>query len=230
MMAVVSQSVWPSEVSSLGDLSGFTDWLKDYQAQTAWNEAAIMYGKGGLVKPVVITDGIKDRKPEQVKLWGTIIFVPGLGPVVAAAALADSIVRSAAPVDTGRYKSRFAWYQNGQPINGPPTDISRLGARGNIELVDRVPYAAMVEEQRPSGVIYAAYNALRRAYGNQLRLAYKYGAPDDYDQEPAPGNRHYAVPRLTIGSPMSNMKTGGNRPGRNARRRARKAKQARRTH
>jgi hypothetical protein len=229
MAAPVTQRIYTSPTQSLADLSNFTTWLKAYHADTAWQEAAKMYGAGGLAKPVVITDNVKDRRPEQVKLWGKIIFVPGLGPVVEAAALADSIVRSAAPVRTGHYKSRFAWYMNGRPIAGPPTDISRLGAQGNVELVDRAPYAAMVEEQVPQGVIYAAYNALRRAYGNQLRLAYRYGAPDDYDQEPAKNGRRYAVPRLTIGSPMSNMKTGGTRPGRNTRRRRRQAKRARRT-
>jgi hypothetical protein len=199
-------------------------WLRQQHAMIAADKAAEFYGSGRLDKPVIITDGVRNRPGDQVKNFGTIIYVPGVGPIAEAATLAQKILLQEAPRRTGFYAAHFQWYQNGRKVE--TLDIPRIGARGNVEVADLASYAAMPEIEVPGGVLYAAYAAIKRQFGSRVIVRFGYRAPrGDFTPEipeRLKGGRPLNIPVLSIGNPGSTVKAGATAPGVNIRKRARR--------
>jgi hypothetical protein len=205
--------------------SNVRGWISATHASLAREKAAQIYGKEA-DKQIIYTDGRKGRPPEEVRPFGQIVYAPGQGPIAEALAMALDIIRSRAPAnrETGFYAGDFAFYVNGKPVAGVP-DGKSIGPKGNIQIANLAPYATMQEIQIPRGVLYAAFNALTRAFGPRLVLTYGYrlarGAftQDQPKGKEAPTN----VPTLLIASPGGKIRRSVKRPGSRARRRARRA-------
>jgi len=210
-------------IDSLDDMRSTLEWFHDLLPQVAREELASAQHHGWLTKPITLVDKRKSDNIDGVKLFGSIAYVEGIGPLAEAIAAADSFVRSAAPHDTGFYESAFAWFQNGKRVAGIP-DAKKTGTRGNVELVDRAPYASLVEIDVPRGVIFGAYAMLTRRFGNQLSIGFSYHLPTLYgslvERPGNPARVPYMIPVLVIGNPASTVKPGiaGSRPGHNLRR------------
>jgi hypothetical protein len=200
-------------------------WVSATHASLAREKAAQLYGKQA-DKAIIYTDGAKGRPPEAVKPFGQIVYAPPKGPLAEAIAMALEVIRSRAPANalTGTYAFDFQWYVNGAPVAGVP-DGNKLGPNDNVQVANLVPYATMQEIQIPRGVLYAAFNALTRAFGPRLVLTYGYrlarGAftQDQPKGKEAPTN----VPTLLIASPGGKIRRSVKRPGARARKRARRA-------
>lgn len=191
-------------------------WVSATHASLAREKAAQIYGKNA-DQAIIYTDGRKGRAPEEVKPFGLIVYAPGRGPMKAAIDMALSIIRATAPTnaDTGRYTFGFQFYVNGDPVAGVP-DGDRLGPKSNVQIANLVPYASMQEIQIPRGVLYAAYTALNRAFGQRLVLAYGYRLPRGaftQDQLPGRKDKPSAVPVLMIASPGGKIRRSVTAPG-----------------
>jgi len=201
-------------------------WVSATHASLAREKAAQIYGTDKKSQPIVYTDGRKGRPPEEVRPFGQIVYAPGTGPIAEAIAMALEIIRSRGPAnrETGFYASDFQWYVNGKPVAGVP-DGKTIGPKANVQISNLAPYATMQEIQIPRGVLYAAFNALTRAFGPRLVLTYGYrlarGAftQDQPKGKEAPTN----VPTLLIASPGGKIRRSVKRPGSRARKRRRQA-------
>lgn len=199
-------------------------WVSRTHAELAREKAAQLYGKEGATKAVVYTDGAKGRPPEQVKPFGLIVYAPPIGPMAEAIEMALQIIRARAPTNakTGFYTFDFQWYVNGDPIAGIP-DAKRLGPKSNVQIANLAPYATMQEIQIPSGVLFAAYTALNRAFGQRLVLSYGYRlARGAFTQDKPPNEgprRPTNVPTLMIASPGGKVRRSVKRPGARPRKR-----------
>jgi hypothetical protein len=213
------------QIDDMADLSDAVAWFHDLHIETAQEELATAQAGGSLLDPTTFVDGKKNGDVDEVNLFGNITYVGGMGPVDEAIQAAWAFVEAAAPVRTGHYRQSLAWFANGQMTGAPPQG-KRLGLRGNAELVDLAPYAAMAEIMVPKGVIYGAYVAVSRRFGKTVSVSYRYTRAERYGGfmlapgMPAP-KRPYNVPVLTIGNPSSSVKPGvaRSRPGYNIRRR-----------
>jgi hypothetical protein len=110
-------------------------------------------------------------------------------------------------------------------MSGTAPTADRVGLRGNAMLMDFAPYAAWLETEVPNGVIFAAYMAVKRAFGSQLSIRYSYVNPDTFGGQAwkpgqKPGSHPYMIPVLTIGNPGSTVIPGSHGRGYRARRRA----------
>jgi hypothetical protein len=213
------------DVAGVEDLKASLLWFHSLLPATAKEELAIAQRQGSLLTPVVFTDGKKGRDEDLVKPFGTITYSDSVGPLREAIAMAWAIVQGAAPRLSGHYQRSLQWVANGQLTGGPP-DPERVGARGNVQLVDLAPYASTLEIQVPRGVIYSAYTQLARRFGRQLLISYGYGKAAEFGGLDAPAGRPplrpYAVPILTIGNPASTVNPKATRPGAAQRRRKRR--------
>ena len=204
-------------ISDIADLTAGLQWFADLLPITAQEELAKEQASGDLLDPITLVDGRKNDDVSAVKPFGNITYVEGLGPLREAIAAADAFVRTAAPQLTGWYAGALQWFANGKPVHGPP-DVAKLGAGGNVQLVDLAPYASWLEIETPRGIIFGAYNWLARQYGRQLSIGYGYAQPDKFgglrSKPNNPARVPYAVPVLTIGNPASKVKPGvRTRPG-----------------
>lgn len=209
-------------------LSGASEWIRRQHQRIALDKAAEMYGAGAFgERPLVYVDRRKDKPIDQVKLWGEILFVPELGPVQEAAQLAFDVAMAGTPRRTGHMASSYMFYVNGRPVGSSVPDVRRegIGRKGNVQLANLAPYAAKQEILVPRGVLYAAFNAVRRTFGRRVAVEYGYKAPagqfaqNDGGPNAQTRNRPMNVPVLTIGSPGSNVRYRGTRPGSGKRRR-----------
>jgi hypothetical protein len=196
-------------------------------------EAKAIQKRGGLPQAIVSVDGRRNKREEDVRLWGEIVYVAGMGPVAEAVRIAHDFATMAAggafKAPTGHYASQFAWFMNGDAVGSEPPDVKRMGVKGNVQLVNRAPYASVLEILMPDGILYGAYNLLRRTFGTRLRLVYGYAMADAFGGQVQPSGRTVrpmSIPFLLIGNPIS----GSSRhvpPGVNRRRRALLAKRGR---
>jgi len=208
-------------IASLDDMRLSLEWFRSLLPDTAKEELAFEHARGNLKDESTWVDGKKSDLVDQVKPFGSIRYVGGLGPIGEAIILADAIARSNAPVDTGHLRRSLQWFVNGQPVAGAPT-AEQVGPRGNAELVDLAPYAAMAEIFVPRGVIWAAYNQVSRAFKGTVSARYHYGQAKTYgghmEKPGTKGGRFFSVPVLVIGNPASTVVPGvGARPGVNIR-------------
>lgn len=200
-------------------------WFHQYHIETARDELAKAQRAGALLDPVDIVDGKKGAPIEAVKFFGNITYADSIGPLREAIAAAEAFVLTAAPRETGWYRDALQWFANGNPTSGPP-DAERVGARGNVQLVDLAPYASTVEIRVPRGVIFGAYTVLSRMFGKSLNIGFHYDQAGTFgglrERPGNPAKRPYAIPVLTIGNPASTVKSGAKaRPGVEARKVAR---------
>lgn len=173
--------------------------------------------------------GMPDAQMAQVlKDFSTIIIVPREGPVQEAVHLAyEYIVGRCMSFQnpSGFYASNFLWFVNGEPVSQQAPDVTRMGLRGNVQVVNRAGYAAMPEIFIPDGIIYGAFRMLERIYGKRIALSFSYGPAHAFGQV-WPGDRKggtspLAVPVLTIGHPSAGFKGRATRPGVRLRKRSR---------
>ncbi len=200
-------------------------WVSATHAALAREKAAQIYGKEA-DKQIIIVDGRKGRVPEDVKPFGQIVYAPGTGPIAEAITMALEVIRSRAPSNalTGFYTFDFQWYVNGDPVAGVP-DGKTLGPGDNVQVANLAPYATMQEIQIPSGVLYAAFNALTRAFGPRLVLTYGYRlARGAFTQDHPKGKEPPTnVPTLLIASPGGKIRRSVKRPGARLRKQRRRA-------
>lgn len=218
-------------VNSFDDLSKTFASVREYTARVAKEQLEKFQQEHA--DAVVFVDGSKTTPINGVKLFGTVIITARSGPVQEAVGLAWDFVFSRAlsfQNPTGFYANQFVWFINGDPVGSAQPNVSRMGARGNVQLVNRAGYASMPEIFLADGVIWGAYNMLRRTFGERLALSFGYGPAHAFAQV-WPGDRTrvrpLAVPVLTIGHPSAGFKRRGTKPGVLNRKRAREARKAR---
>ena len=96
-------------------------------------------------RPVVITNGVPRRAPEQVKPFGKIVFAarPNMAEVVRWA-LAE--LQKKSPVKTGRYASSHVVMINGKEIEGNIWDtLRKIDSTDRVQIVNPQPYARKIE-------------------------------------------------------------------------------------
>ena len=96
-------------------------------------------------RPVVITNGVPRRAPEQVKPFGKIVFAarPNMAEVVRWA-LAE--LQKMSPVKTGRYASSHVVMINGKEIEGNIWDtLRKIDSTDRVQIVNPQPYARKIE-------------------------------------------------------------------------------------
>jgi hypothetical protein len=216
-------------IATLDDMRLSLEWFRSLLPDTAREELALEHARGNLLDETTLIDGRKGTDVDKVKPFGKIQYVGGIGPIDAATIMADAVAHARAPVRTGHYARALQWFVNGQPVGGPPT-AEQVGIKGNAELVDLAPYASMVEIQVPRGVIFAAYNAVARAFGSSLSIRFGYGKAKAMgghaEKAGTKGGRYFSVPVLTIGNPVSTVIPGRTSPGVNIRERRSTARRA----
>lgn len=207
------------------DLQESLLWFHALLPKTAREELARAQRGGSLPEPVHFVDGKKGRDIDAVKPFGNITYADSIGPLREAIAMAHEFVTRGAPRASGHYAESLEWLANGQMVMGLP-DAERVGARGNVQLVDLAPYASRLEIEMPRALIYGAFLLISRRFGRQLSVSYGYANPERFGGLRArPGNPPrvpYAVPVLTMGNPASTVRPGARaRPGVHAQRLAR---------
>lgn len=210
-----SESTIALPIGTVDELRHSLNWFHDLFIATAEEELAQAQAAGSLTDPVIVVDGKRNGDPANVKPFGTIAFVETQGPMAEAIAATAAFVSGMAPVDTGFYVSGFLWLQNGNPVRGLP-NADEVGVRGNVQLINRTPYAGWMEIEIPHGVIFGAYTFLSRLFGNRLNISYSYVHGDQFggliSRPENPPLRPYAMPVLTIGGPASTVGTRRVRP------------------
>lgn len=215
-------------LDQIDDMRRTLQWWHELLPKTAKEELAKEHARGNLENETVLVDGRKGARVVDVKPFGKIQYVGGLGPIEAAIIAADAIAHAAAPRRSGHYARSLVWFANGRATGGPPT-AREIGARGNAELVDLAPYANMVEIQVPRGVIYQAYNSLARQFGGTLSIGFRFVPAAKFGGHLRaagdPGRTFLNVPVLSIGHPSGNVRPGvaRSRPGSTIARRRRSA-------
>lgn len=205
-------------VDQIDDIKRTLKWFHDLLPRTAREELAAEHARGNLENETTLVDGRKGARVDDVKPFGKIQYVGGLGPIDAAVIAADAIANAAAPRRSGHYARALVWFANGRATGGPPT-AREIGAGGNAELVDLAPYASMVEIQVPRGVVFAAYTQLARLFGGTLSIGFRYVKAAKFGGHIRaagdPGRTFLNVPVLSIGHPAGNVRPGvaRSRPG-----------------
>lgn len=218
---------------SLDDLSNTFEYLRLRTAQIARQALEAVQRAGGMTDAVVIVDGRIGRPEDTVKLFGKITYTTAQGPLQEAIDLANEYVSTAAGQfqhPSGFYAQHFRWFVNGAPSGGVP-DASRVGRRGNVQLVDVAGYAAMPEIFVPGGVLYGAAKAIERRYGQRLAVKFGYAPVAAFELEWPAGRKasYLAVPTLTLGYVTASFAQDRRsaqlkRPGKRARKRQRAAR------
>jgi hypothetical protein len=137
---------------------------------------------GGLPEPLaILVDKRPKLDPMRVKLWGEIRAVAAAGPIGEAAAMAWTYISAASLHyhDAGRYAGSFEWEVNGTSIGPQPPDGAKLGPSSVVYVSNTAGVRANVAETGvvlavPDGIVWGAYNLLRRHYGSRLSLRYFY--------------------------------------------------------
>lgn len=194
--------------------------------------AQVQADNPGMREPVTIVDGKKNRPPESMRLFGEgITFMAPVAAAKEAVHFAELYVRAAVlnvfKHPSGFYASHFTWYVNGDEQGAGEPDISKMGARGNAQLVNTAGYAAMPEIFVPGGVLFACYKFLRQKFGNRISVSFRYAPAAAFVSDwplrrGARGARRYALPVLTIGQPAATFEVGARTPGVNRRGKARR--------
>lgn len=121
-------------------------WVKRLTIKTAREELREEVNKGFDNRPVVITDGVPRRSPEEVRPFGKIIFVarPNMANVVL---WALDQLRKHSPVLTGRYVQSHVVMINGQEIAGGNVALALREVKDtdHVQIVNPLPYARKIE-------------------------------------------------------------------------------------
>ena len=189
-----------------------------------WNDPRVFVNG----KPYNVNSMPNAQMAQVMKDFSTIIIVPREGPVQEAVHLAyEYIVAQCMSFQnpSGFYASNFMWFVNGEPASQQAPDVSRMGSRGNVQIVNRAGYASMPEIFIPDGIIYGAFKMLERIFGKQIALSFSYGPAHAFDQVWPSGRKGgtppLAVPVLTIGHASAGFKRRATRPGVRLRKRSR---------
>lgn len=225
-MALTPPLLASRSIAGADDLREFFAYLEAYLPALAREALAEEQARGNLAKPTIYVDGRKGAPLDSVKTFGNITFVAGEGNVAAAVSMVDAFARAAAPRDSGHYGRSLRWFVNGRPAAGAPS-VKQIGLRGNAELVDLAPYAAMVEIMVPRGVIFGAFTQAARAFGRTVAIGFRYADAADFgghmEKPGTKGGRYFKVPVVSIGNPVSTVFPGvmRSRPGHNLQHRRR---------
>jgi hypothetical protein len=221
---------------SLEDLSKTLEYVRLRTAQIARQTLEAVQRAGAMTDAVVIVDGRVGRSEDTVKLFGKITYATAQGPLQEAIDLANEYVSAAVgqfKQPTGFYAANFRWFVNGAPTGGAVPDASRVGRRGNVQLVDVAGYAAMPEIFVPGGVLYGAARAIERRYGQRLAVKFGYAPVAAFELAWPSGRKasYLAVPTLTLGyltASFAQQRRSAQwaRPGKRARKRQRAVRQS----
>lgn len=196
-------------------------------AESKIDRPATFYWKGrGAPRKVASIQAIPDRPLSMPP--ASIAFIDAAKGTIAAdvAVTVAKMFSRKAPMATGRYAGSLIFQLNGRIRR--LTEIVRIAAdnplsdKERISIYPAVEYASSLESvyarRAERGIMSDIARALRAAYGTRASIMFSYtsgrdlGLPFDY-----------AVPMLIIGGPGAFASTIRN-PGRNARRRSRKAR------
>lgn len=148
-------------------------------------------------QPLVVTDGVPRRAPDQVRAFGKIEWI-ARADAVSAALWVEAEIYRLAPVLTGLYRRSQIRMINGQQVQ----NFSAYKAGDRIQLVATVPYAKKLEgrpartrrgrggqrervkgvrgasKQAPQGVYRVVHRLAVARYGRSVFIDFKYVALD----------------------------------------------------
>ena len=139
-MPVIVENIGPPvDMASLGK------WVKDATIRTAQAALREEVARGFDNQPVVVTDGVRRRAPEEVKPFGKIEFVASVDfAEIVRWTLTELQKRS--PVLTGRYASSHVVMLNNAQIEGNIWQALRKAKPGDrVQIVNTQPYARKIE-------------------------------------------------------------------------------------
>ncbi len=167
----------------LGESIG--QWVQRATIEAAMTALRTEVSRGFDHEPVVVTDGVVRRDPNQVKPFGKIEFV-------ARTSTADAVLwalqrlREISPVLTGRYRDSHIVMVNGEQITGDTrAALLRVKPGDRVQIVNFQPYARKIEgataskrtgrqrrkalsRQARSGVYRAVMRELVQRFGRTL--------------------------------------------------------------
>lgn len=166
--------------------------IKALTVRTAYDALREEVGKGFDPQPVVVTDGMPRRAPEQVREFGKIEWIARADAVEVAKWINAQLFRLS-PVRSGRYRQSHIWMVNGAQVSNWST--YRPGDR--IQIVSTVPYARKLEgrparttgagrnrkrtpglrgasKQAPQGIYRVVHRLALARYGRSLFIDFKY--------------------------------------------------------
>lgn len=148
---------------SIGEIAKNTgEWVKRATVRIALEELRVEVDRGFDNKPVVITDGMPRRAPDQVKPFGKIIFAarPNMAEVVQ---WALTELQKKSPVLTGRYVSTHTVMINNHEIRGNIWAALRaIKDTDRVQIVNPQPYARKIEGA-------TARKATKKRHGREKR-------------------------------------------------------------
>lgn len=182
------------EGGSFADLAvGIGKWVQRATVQVAREERA----RAGLAKEsVVVTDGVRDKPPEDVKPFGKIVFVakPNLADAVLWALAKLIEISPVGPAEGGHYKDDHVVMLNGKAIDGNlRSALAGLGAGDRVQIVNPRIYARKLEgatarrnasryrearkgtsRQAPNGIYRVVQRLVVQRYSKSLFVDFKY--------------------------------------------------------
>lgn len=185
MPVTVQQIGKPTDGKTIGQ------WVKEATIKAGMAALREEVAKGFDNQPVVVTDGVPRRDPEQVRPFGKIEFIrrPQMAEAVRWA-LTELQKRS--PVLTGRYASSHAVLINGTEVQGDIAGALRaVKETDRVQIVNPQPYAKKIEgrasskkrgikgerglsSQAPGGVYRVVLRTLVQRYGRSMFFDFKY--------------------------------------------------------
>ncbi len=167
------------------------EWIKAATIETAFNVLAQEGARGFDTEPVVITDGVVRRDPNQVKPFGKIEFV-------ARTQIADAVLwaltelQKKSPVLTGRYASSHTVMINNAEVQGNiRVALTKVKVGDKVQIVNTQPYARKIEsataskktgrtkrralsKQAKGGVYRPVLRMIVRRWGKSVYVDFKY--------------------------------------------------------
>jgi len=141
-------------------------WIQAITIETGHRRLSEHVRRGFDAEPVVVTDGVVRRDPNQVKVGGKIEFVRRT-TIVDAVLWAQTELQKKSPVLTGRYASSHIIMINGTQVQGNiRVALSRVKPADRVQIVNTQPYARKLEGSTASR---KTGRARRRASSRQAR-------------------------------------------------------------
>ncbi|MFO1158429.1 MAG: hypothetical protein U1E60_06295 [Reyranellaceae bacterium] len=169
------------------------EWVQAATVESAMRALREEVSHGFDPQPIVITDGVTRRDPEQVRPFGRIEFLARTD-LVDAVRWTLTELQKKSPVRTGRYASSHVVLLNGAEIAGNIWQVLRGIKDGDrVQIVNTQPYARKLEgatankrtgrvkrrptsRQAPSGIYRRVLRALVQRYSRSLYFDLKYVA------------------------------------------------------